>query len=120
MGCFPHSKEVLVVFKGSGRPSVFPPIVVRERALCAESSAAWQLEGGGHGCGCGEWPGSIYTQIRAKAEELDNLLLFAIRMLEAGRPEHRLQLLPPRARRIAIAFEVSKLLQELQEVTYEW
>jgi hypothetical protein len=79
-----------------------------------------RLEDGGHAVGCGERPGSIYTQIRAKAEELDNLLLFAIRMLEAGRPEHRLRLLPLRASRIAVEFEVSKLLQELEEVACEW
>jgi hypothetical protein len=94
--------------------------VVRERALCAESSAAWQLEGGGHGCGCGGWLGSLLAQIRSKAEELDSLLLFAVCAVAAGRPEHRLRLLPLRSRRIAIEFEVAKFLEELEEVAAKW
>jgi hypothetical protein len=80
----------------------------------------WQAGSGGHGCGCGERPGSIFAQIRGKAEELDSLLLLAIRVVEAGRPGHRLRLLPLRASRIAVEFEVSKLLQELEEVACEW
>jgi hypothetical protein len=90
--------------------------------LCAELIAIQQLEGGGHGfgCGCDEWLKSLFAQIRGKAEELDRLLLFAIRMLEAERPGHRLRLLPLRNTRLAIGFEVSKLLEELEEVTHEW
>jgi hypothetical protein len=90
--------------------------------LCAELIAIQQLEGGGHGfgCGCDEWLAPILARIRGKAEELDSLLLFAIRVVEAGRPGHRLRLLPLRARRVAIAFETSKLLQELEEVGGKW
>jgi hypothetical protein len=108
------------VFKGLAENSGIYPIDGKGQALCAGASAEWQPGDGEYGCGCGEWPGPIYTQIRAKAEELDSLLLFAIRMLEAGRPGHRLQLLPLRSRRLAIAFETSKLLQELEEVGGKW
>jgi hypothetical protein len=120
MGDFPYSGEVLGIYKGSGRPSVIPPIAVGERALSAELSAIWQPGDGGHGLECGGWLGSILIQIREKAEEPDSLLLFAIRVVEAGRPGNRLRLLPLRARRVAIEFETSKLLKELEEVTHEW
>jgi hypothetical protein len=72
------------------------------------------------GCGCGGWLGSILATIREKAGELDNLLLYAIRLAEAGRPGHRLRLLPLRARWVAIVFEIGGLLEELEEVERRW
>jgi hypothetical protein len=120
MGSFPDLGKPLGIYKGLEGPSGISPNATVQQALCAEPIVIRRPRDGGHGLECGRWLGSIYTQIREKAAELDGLLLQAIRVVEARRPEHRLRLLPPRARRIAIAFEVSKLLQELQEVTYEW
>jgi hypothetical protein len=120
MGDFPSGKAVLSVYKGLKEINGISPIAVGKRALCAEPIAAWRPGGGGHAVGCGGWLGPIINQIRGKAEELDSLLLFAIRVVEAGRPGHRLQLLPLRSRRLAIAFETSKLLAELEEVDEKW
>jgi hypothetical protein len=116
----PNGKAVLSVYKGLKEISVLPPIAARKQALCVEASVDWQAGGGGHGCGCGGWLGSILAKIQEKAGELDSLLLLMIRIAEAGRPGHRLRLLPLRARRTAIAFETSKLLKELEEVTAKW
>jgi hypothetical protein len=117
---FPDGKVGLCVYKGLAENSGIYPIDGKGQALCAGSNAEWRLEDGGHGCGCGGWLASILEQIRDKAAELDRLLLFAIHAVEAGRPGHRLRLLPLRARRTAIAFETSKLLQELEEVVAKW
>ena len=116
MGRPPYSKAPLGVYKGLEGASDIPPNPARQQALCAGLSAIWQPKGDEHAIGCGGWLGSILARIRDKAEELDRLLLFAICAIEAGRPGHRLRLLPLRSRRLAIAFEVSKLLQELEEV----
>jgi len=116
MGGFPSDKAVLLVYKGLKKINGISSIAGEEQALCAGASAEWQSEDGGHGCGCGEWLAPILHQMRAKAVELDELLLLVIRAVEAGRPGHRLRLLPLRNTRLAIAFEVAKLLKELQEV----
>lgn len=120
MGSSPDRESALWVFKGLGGSSDISSIEAEEQALCAGSIIAWRSGGGGHGCGCGGWLGFILATIREKAGELDNLLLYAIRLAEAGRPGHRLRLLPLRARRTAIAFETSKLLKELEEVGGKW
>jgi len=114
MGSFPSLEEVLGVYKGLKEISGISSIAGEEQALCAGLNAIWQPGDGGHGCGCGGWLASILAKIRAKAAELNRLLLFAIRTVEAGRPGHRLRLLPLRNTRLAIAFEVAKLLKELE------
>ena len=113
---FPDGKVGLCVYKGLARTSVSSPIAAEVQALCAEPIAAWRSGGGGHGCGCGGWLGSILAKIQEKAGELDSLLLLMIRIAEAGRPGHRLRLLPLRNTRLAIGFKVAKFLQELEEV----
>jgi hypothetical protein len=120
MGSFPDLGKPLGIYKGLEEPSDISLGSAKTQALCAELIAVRRLEDGGHAVGCGEWPGSIYTQIRAKAEELDSLLLLALRVVEAGRPGNRLRLLPLRNTRLAIGFEVSRFLAELEEVTREW
>jgi len=114
MGRSPSRKVSVCVFKGLAENSGIYPIAAGEQALCAGLNAIWQPGDGGHGCGCGGWLASILAKIRAKAAELNRLLLFAIRTVEAGRPGHRLRLLPLRNTRLAIAFEVAKLLKELE------
>ena len=116
----PSSKGVLRLYIGLKEISVPLPIAAEGQALCNDKLGAWQSGDGGHGRGCGGWLGPIIGQIRAKAAELDSLLLLALRVVEAGRPEHRLQLLPLRNTRLAIALETSKFLQELQEVAAKW
>jgi hypothetical protein len=117
MGDFPSGKAGLCVYKGLAENSGIYPIALQKQALCAGLNAIWQPGDGGHGRGCGGWLGSILATIRGKAMELDELLLFAIRAVATGRPEHKLRLLPLRITRLAINFEVSKLLEELEEVT---
>jgi hypothetical protein len=118
-GSSPSKETALCVFKGLAGSSDISSIEAEEQALCAEPIAAWQPGDGGHAVGCGGWLGPIINQIRGKAEELDSLLLFAIRAVEAGRPGHRLRLLPLRCNRFAIASAVSKFLEELEEVELE-
>jgi hypothetical protein len=117
---YPCGIRLKALFKGLEENSGISSIEADEQALYAEPIAAWQPGDGGHGLGCGEWLGPLFAKIQEKAAELDEVLLLAIRMLEAGRPGHRLRLLPLRTRRLTIAFEVSKLLEELEEVVAKW
>jgi len=120
MGVSPCGIRVLVIYKGLVESSGISSTATKQQAHGAEYSGTWQTGDGGPTLECGEWLGSILAQIREKAEELDSLLLFAIRVVEAGRPGNRLRLLPLRNTRLAINFEVAKFLKELEEVTEKW
>jgi hypothetical protein len=72
----PSSKGVLRLYIGLKEISVPLPIAAEEQALCNDKLGAWQPKSGVHGRGCGGWLASILAKIRAKAAELNRLLLF--------------------------------------------